>query len=424
MNINTTQDETRFSKRPTPIAWLVLAPLLLWLIAFVIAPTFCMILASFAQRDNLGRIVYLPPDQEHGGIFANYIAVFSRLEIGIQAAVIVASAIVAAVAYFAFRHQRTIVAIIAILLPLAALDYLLFLMLDGWMSRIILELIFLAIGLALVMTADDWISLPARNPFSSMLLVFTACWWIGSNVVYLRDFAEVLYLKTLVLSVNYAGLSTVICVVAGYPVAYFIGKAPERWRNILLMLVMIPFWTSFLVRTYAWVSIFRSEGVLNSILGFAGDRMVKLHLITQTPEWMHLDLYPSQFAVMVGLIYTYLPFMILPIYGSVEKLDNALVEAAFDLGASPLRAFSRVIFPLTQPGIVAGILLVFVPAVGMFAINDILGGHNEMLIGNVIEQQFRAARNQPFGAALGMVLLLTFVLIYYFSTRRRGGAVG
>jgi spermidine/putrescine transport system permease protein len=215
----------------------------------------------------------------------------------------------------------------------------------------------------------------------------------------------------MVVSINYAAIATFICVVGGYPVAYFIGKAPDRWRNLLLMMVMIPFWTNFLVRTYAWVTILRSEGVLNSLL-------INLGVIA-TP----LDLYPSSLAVMIGLVYTYLPFMILPIYGSVERLDNAVVEAALDLGASPLRAFQSVIMPLTRPGVVAGVLLVFVPAVGMFAVNDILGGRREILIGNMIEDQFNYALNRPFGATLGTMLLVMFVLVYFFATRRRKGAV-
>jgi spermidine/putrescine transport system permease protein len=169
---------------------------------------------------------------------------------------------------------------------------------------------------------------------------------------------------------------------------------------------MIPFWTSFLIRTYAWVTILKNEGLLNSLL---------LHyaLIAQPFEMLY-----TRGAVILGLVYTFLPFMILPIYTSVERLDNALVEAAFDLGAGPLGAFAKVIVPLTTPGITAGILLVFVPALGIYAVNDILGGGRVDMIGNIIENQFKGnARNWPFGAALGMALMLGFAVAFWFTSR-------
>jgi spermidine/putrescine transport system permease protein len=194
----------------------------------------------------------------------------------------------------------------------------------------------------------------------------------------------------------------------GYPVAYFIGRSAARWRATLLMLVMIPFWTSFLIRTYAWVTILKNEGLLNSVL-------IQYGLIAQPFEMLY-----TPGAVILGLVYTFLPFMILPIYTSVEKLDNALVEAAFDLGAGPLRAFSKVIVPMTSPGITAGILLVFVPALGLYAVNDILGGGKVDMIGNIIENQFKGnARNWPFGAALGITLMVAFALAFWFTGRRQ-----
>ena len=181
------------------------------------------------------------------------------------------------------------------------------------------------------------------------------------------------------------------------------------------MLVMIPFWTSFLIRTYAWMTILKSEGLLNGAAAAAPDDRARRSRCSTRRR-----------AVVLGLVYTFLPFMILPIYTSVEKLDNALVEAAFDLGAGPVRAFSRVIVPLTSPGIVAGVLLVFIPALGMFAVNDLLGGGKVDMIGNVIENQFKGnARNWPFGAALGMTLLLAFarrVLVHEPPRARRAEA--
>jgi spermidine/putrescine transport system permease protein len=220
------------------------------------------------------------------------------------------------------------------------------------------------------------------------------------------------YLQIVIRSIVYAAITTVLCLAIGYPVAYLIGRASERWRNLLLMAVMVPFWTSFLIRTYAWVTILKSEGLLNSLL-------MQAQLISEPLEMLY-----TPGAVVLGLVYTFLPFMILPIYSSVEKLEGSLIEAALDLGAGPLRAFSRVIVPLTSPGIAAGVLLVFVPALGIYAVNDILGGGRVDMIGNIIENQFKGnARNWPFGAALGTTLLVSFALIYWFVNRRQRAAL-
>ena len=219
------------------------------------------------------------------------------------------------------------------------------------------------------------------------------------------------YLQIVIRSIVYAGITTLLCLCAGYPVAYLIGRADPRWRNLLLMAVMVPFWTSFLIRTYAWVTILKSEGLLNSLL-------YQVQLIAEPLELLY-----TPGAVVLGLVYTFLPFMILPIYSSVEKLDGALIEAALDLGAGPLRAFSRVIMPLTSPGIAAGVLLVFVPALGIYAVNDILGGGRVDMIGNIIENQFKGnARNWPFGAALGTTLLVSFAIVYGLVNRRQRAA--
>ncbi|MBC7783878.1 MAG: ABC transporter permease [Burkholderiales bacterium] len=243
------------------------------------------------------------------------------------------------------------------------------------------------------------------------MISFILGFWIAINFL-ARSGNEGQLLKIIVDSINYAGLSTIICVLVGYPAAYFIGRSRESVRNLLLMAVMIPFWTSFLVRTYAWITILSDNGLLNSLLKWM-DLINEPIMLKDTPT-----------AVMIGLVYTYLPFMILPIYGSVERLDNAMVEAAFDLGAGPLRAFWGVILPLTRPGVVAGILLVFIPAIGMFAVNDMLGGRNVPMIGSEIERHAIRARNLPFGAALGTVLLVVFVIIYYLGTRRREVSLG
>jgi spermidine/putrescine transport system permease protein len=222
------------------------------------------------------------------------------------------------------------------------------------------------------------------------------------------------YLKIFARSLGYAGLTTVLCIVIGFPVAYYIGRAEEARRNRLLVLIMVPFWTSFLIRTYAWLNILADEGMLNGLLMY-------LHVISE--PW---SLLYTPFAVIIGLVYSYLPFMILPIYGSVEKLDNALMEAAFDLGAGPVRAFQQVVIPLTRPGIVAGALLVFVPSIAMFAIAELMGGGQVPMLGNVIQNQFLAARNPPFGAALGITLLLLFIAALWLTSRKQpaGNVVG
>jgi spermidine/putrescine transport system permease protein len=223
---------------------------------------------------------------------------------------------------------------------------------------------------------------------------------------YARAFDWV-WLKVLFLSIWYALLTTILCMALGYPVAYFIGRAPERWRATLLLLVMVPFWTSFLIRTYAWIAILSKEGFLNALLMGAG-------IITEPTALLY-----TPFAIVLGLVYNFLPFMILPIYTSVEKLDNALIEAAYDLGAGPVRAFSQVIIPLTRPGITAGAMLVFIPSIAMFAITTLMGGGTNPTIGEVIFKQFTSGRNQPFGAALGTILLAIFLIALWLTNRQR-----
>ena len=268
-------------------SWLLLAPLLIWLIAFVVAPAAVLVVYSFATRDEIGRVIFT----------------------------------------FSLDNYRRVV-----------------------------------------------------------------------DPVYLAVFAR---------SIGYAAITTAICAVLGYPVAWCIARTQEKWRQRLLLLVMIPFWTSFLIRTYAWITILKSEGLLNGLL-----------LYTRTIV-APLDLLYTPGAVVIGLVYAYLPFMILPIYGSAEKLDPALIEAAHDLGCGPWRAFAKIVVPLTLPGLYAGVLMVFVPAIGMFAITDLMGGARVPLIGNVIQDQFVGqARDKPFGAALGVIFMLLFIATYWFLQRR------
>jgi spermidine/putrescine transport system permease protein len=217
----------------------------------------------------------------------------------------------------------------------------------------------------------------------------------------LENYARLLdpvYLRIFLRSLGFAALTTVLCLLIGYPVAYHLARAAPRVRELLLLLVLVPFWTSFLVRTYAWMAILREEGLLNALVAWL------------QPAWAPLGMLYTPAAVVTGLVYSYLPFLILPVYASVEKLDGALIEAAHDLGAGPWRVFPTVILPLTLPGIAAGVTLVFVPAVAMFAVTDLLGGARVPLIGNVIQNQFLQARDWPFGAALGVALLGLFLV--------------
>lgn len=219
--------------------------------------------------------------------------------------------------------------------------------------------------------------------------------------------ANDLYLNIFWRSLGLASLTTLICLIIGYPLAFFIATSSTRWRNLLLFLVIIPFWTNFLVRTYAWIIILRSEGVINTVLQ-------SLNLISEP-----LNLLFTPFAVIVGLIYGYLPFMILPLYATIERLNFSLVEAAQDLGANQIRTFFRIILPLTLPGIIAGSILVFIPALGAFITPDILGGAKTVMVGNLIQNQFLQARDWPFGSTLSMglmILVLIPVMIYFRSS--------
>ena len=222
----------------------------------------------------------------------------------------------------------------------------------------------------------------------------------GFTLEHYRRFFDRLYLDILQRTFVWSVACTVICLVLGYPVAYVIARA-GRWKSFLLFLVVLPFWTSFLVRTFAMIFLLRDTGLINNWLVKLGvDPIAMLY----TP-----------FAVMAGLVYGFLPFMILPIYASLEKLDFSLLEAAEVLGARPAERFRRVPLPRSMPGVVAGCLLVFIPALGSFLTSDLLGGAKEMMIGNLVQNQFSAARNWPFGSAASfivMALVLAAVMLY------------
>ena len=213
-----------------------------------------------------------------------------------------------------------------------------------------------------------------------------------------------LYLRILAKSIGLAATTTLLCLAVAYPVAFWIGlRVSPRWRSALLVLVILPFWTSFLVRMYAWIFILRTEGLLNLLLGRFG-----------VPP---LPLLYNDFAVLLGQVYGELPFMILPLFASLEKLDRSLLEAAADLGAAPARALWRVTLPLTAPGIAAGCLLVFIPSLGSYLVPDLLGGGQTIYVGNLIQSQFAVARDMPFGSALSFLLSLTVLLLLFLFRR-------
>jgi putrescine transport system permease protein len=207
-----------------------------------------------------------------------------------------------------------------------------------------------------------------------------------------------LYLNSWLYSAKVAALSTLFALALGYPMALGIARARPATRNLLLMLVILPFWTSFLLRVYAWMGLLKTNGVINNLL-------LSLGVIDQPLVLMQTD-----FAVYVGIVYSYLPFMILPLYTNLEKHDRGLLEAAADLGATPLRAFLRVTLPLSLPGIVAGCLLVFIPAVGEYVIPSLLGRTDQLMIGRVLSDEFFANRDWPVASAVAIVMLLLLVL--------------
>lgn len=257
--------------------------------------------------------------------------------------------------------------------------------------------IFFIVPLLIVLTY----SFLERGTYGGVTWTFT----LGNYQRLLGDRNSYIYLGVLWRSLWLAFLTTAACLLIGYPLAFFIAtRRSPGWKNALLLLVIIPFWTNFLVRTYAWIVLLQSKGVINVALQ-------SLQIINEP-----LNLLFTPFAVTIGLIYGYLPFMVLPLYSTIERFNFTLVEAAQDLGANDLRTLWRIVLPLTRRGIIAGSILVFVPTVGAFITPDILGGAKTMMVGNLIQNQFLKARDWPFGSALSMllmVLVLIPMLIYF-----------
>lgn len=218
-----------------------------------------------------------------------------------------------------------------------------------------------------------------------------------------------LYFRIYGRSILLALATTALCLLLGFPLAYSIARAPIRWQGLWLLLVMIPFWTNFLVRTYAWIFILRTEGLMNTLL-------INLGLTTQPIELLYTD-----WSILIGLVYAYLPFMILPLYAAMERLDWSVVEAAWDLYATGWFVFWRVVLPLTKPGVVAGCIFVFIPSLGAFITPDLLGGAKTMMVGNLIQHEYLVMRDWPLGSAISFVLMALVLLaaMAYFKTDGR-----
>ena len=275
-------------------------------------------------------------------------------------------------------------------------------------------------GKLLVLPAMGWLGLFFALPLLIVVVVSFASRTAYGQVVFnwtlenYIQFLEPLYLKIFAFTLGTAFFTTLLTFAMGYPVAYTIAMVlPKKWQQAGIILVMIPFWINFLIRSYSWVIILRAHGLINSFLMSIGAIEVPLSLLYNNT------------AVLIGMVYGLLPFMVLPIYVSLEQMDKRLLEAASDLGAAPLTAFRKITLPLTMPGVAAGSILVFISSLGMFVVPDIMGGAKSSLMGNVIQNQFLSARDWPFGSALSIILallsLIMIVLYYKALQAQKGG---
>jgi spermidine/putrescine transport system permease protein len=262
------------------------------------------------------------------------------------------------------------------------------------------------------------ISFGRRSPDGNVIYTFTFDNYIRL-FGYSTDCAEgqtscfnSLYVQILWRSLTLAFNTTILVIVLAYPLAYFIARATPRRRNTFLFMVLIPLWTNFVIRVYAWMMLLRKEGAINIIIGWVANF---LHIPFQPLEMLY-----TPGAVLVGMVYEFLPFMILPIFTSLEKIDTSLYEAAADLGANAIKTFLRVTLPLSMPGVVAGTILVFIPVMGTFIVSDLLGGRQVILIGNLIQRQFLDARDPTFGSAASLILMVMTLIVTYFYTRKFG----
>jgi putrescine transport system permease protein len=266
-----------------------------------------------------------------------------------------------------------------------------------WLWLLLFFLIPFLIVLQISFAETRWLGTPPYTPLVE---------WIDDKYLQLKLnlgnyaflFEDALYRDAWLSSLKVAAISTLLCLLLGYPMAYAIARADATWRNTLLLLVILPFWTSFLLRVYAWIGLLSNTGVINNAL-------IGLGIIDEP-----IVMLQTNFAMYIGIVYSYLPFMILPLYSNLEKHDQTLLEAAVDLGCRPFRAFLSITLPLSKPGIIAGSMLVFIPAVGEFVIPRLLGGTNSLMIGRVLWDEYFNNRNWPVASAVAMALLLLLVL--------------
>ncbi len=275
----------------------------------------------------------------------------------------------------------------------------------AWLSVFLLVPLAIVIGISL---ATSRVGVPPYTPL--------VAWLEGARAQVTLDFgnyaqliADDLFLAAYLGSLKTAAIATVGCLALGYPIAYGMARTPQGRQRLMLMLVVLPFWTSFLIRVYAWIGLLQDTGLINTVL-------IQLGLIDEP-----LQLMATPFAVQIGIIYTYLPFMILPLYATLEKLDPSLLEAAADLGCRPLRAFLSVTLPLSMPGVAAGAMLVFIPAVGEYVIPELLGGPDTLMIGSVLWTEFFSNRDWPVASAIAIAMLVALVLPLMLFQRQLAG---
>jgi putrescine transport system permease protein len=265
---------------------------------------------------------------------------------------------------------------------------------------IVVGLLALSIGRALARSGDAVAALAANAVAIVALILFILTLYTADLNVYLTAFLS---------SIKIAAISTVFAILIGYPMAYAIARAPDRWRNILLMLVILPFWTSFLLRVYALSGFMRGEGVINNFIGIFG-----------LPPLVMLQ---TDFAVYVGIVYSFLPFFILPLYTNLVKLDGSLLEASADLGSRPWQTFLSITLPLSMPGVIAGAMLVFIPAMGEFVIPSLLGGPGTQMIGRILWDEFFGKTNWPRAAALAITMLIIVVIPFMLMQRAQNAVL-
>jgi putrescine transport system permease protein len=300
--------------------------------------------------------------------------------------------------------------------------------LKGWLGRrhagrgitvavpMLWLLLFFLVPFLIVLKISFSMGILAMPPFAPMIQ------WTHERVLsiqlHLSNFAflftDALYADALLYSVRVAAISTALCLLLGYPMALGIARSPPRKRTVLLMLVILPFWTSFLLRVYAWIGLLKDDGLINNAL-------LWLHLIASPIHMVN-----TTFSVYVGIVYSYLPFMVLPLYSNLEKHDPTLLEAAADLGAPPWQSFLRITWPLSVPGVVAGTMLVFIPAVGEYVIPTLLGSANQLMIGRVLSDEFFENRDWPVASAVAiavlLLLLIPTVIFQRYNRRELEGA--